>query len=91
MLSGLHGCEAPMAGTIELRMRVPAELESRLDALAHALGRSRSWVLEQALESFIQIEDIKQALAEAEAGDFATEEEVTAAFGKWRNLGRDAG
>ncbi len=80
-----------MAGTIELRMRVPAELESRLDALAHALGRSRSWVLEQALESFIQIEDIKQALAEAEAGDFATEEEVAAAFGKWRNLGRDAG
>jgi predicted transcriptional regulator len=32
-----------------------------------------------------QIEEIKQAAAEADAGDFATEEEVTAVFARLTN------
>jgi predicted transcriptional regulator len=73
-----------MSETVELRVEVPSELNDQLDAVAQALDRPRAWVMEQALASFFQIEDIKQALAEADAGDFATADEVEATFAKWR-------
>jgi predicted transcriptional regulator len=44
----------------------------------------------QALEAFVaeqawQIEEIKRGVAEADAGDFASAEEVEAVFTKWDN------
>jgi predicted transcriptional regulator len=42
-----------------------------------------------AIENFVEIEDIKLALAEADAGNFASEAEVEAVFAKWRARGRD--
>lgn len=78
-----------MSETVELRVEVPSELNDQLDAVAQALDRPRAWVMEQALASFFQIEDIKQALVEADAGDFATADEVEATFAKWRKTHRN--
>jgi predicted transcriptional regulator len=86
-----------MAGKNVLTVRVSAELQDRLDAIADAIDRPRSWVVivNRALESFVeskawQIEEIKRGLAEADAGEFASDAEVAAIFEKWRRVDRDA-
>jgi RHH-type rel operon transcriptional repressor/antitoxin RelB len=79
-----------MAETFEVTVELPASLRDRLDEIAHAMKRPASWVVARAIESFVEIEDIKQAIAEAEAGDFASDAEVDAVFAKSRALGRDA-
>jgi predicted transcriptional regulator len=76
-------------------IRVSSELQDRLDAIAQAIDRPRSWVVNRALEAFVeseawQIEEIKRGLAEADAGEFATDAEVEATFAKWRRVNRDA-
>jgi predicted transcriptional regulator len=76
-------------------IRVSSELQDRLDAIADAIDRPRSWVVNRALEAFVecearQIEEIKRGLAEADAGDFATDAEVEAIFEKWQRASRDA-
>ncbi len=38
-----------------------------------------------------RIEEIKRGLAEADAGEFASDAEVGAIFEKWRRVDRDAG
>ncbi len=69
--------------TAVLTFRVPAEVKQQLDALAEATHRSRSWLAGEAIQRYIalegwQIGEIQQALTEADAGDFASEEEVAA-------------
>jgi predicted transcriptional regulator len=76
-------------------IRISPELQDRLDAIAEAMDRPRSWVVNWALEAFVkseawQIAEIKRGLAEADSGDFATEAEVRATFEKWRPVIRDA-
>jgi predicted transcriptional regulator len=76
-------------------IRVSSELQDRLDAIAEAIDRPRSWVVNRALEAFVeseaqQIEEIKRGLAEADAGEFGTDAEVETTFGKWRRVNRDA-
>jgi predicted transcriptional regulator len=76
-------------------IRISSELQDRLDAIAEAIERPRSWVVNRALEAFVetetwQIEEIKRGLAEADAGEFATEAEVAATFEKWRCPEREA-
>jgi predicted transcriptional regulator len=78
-----------MAAKGVFTVRIPSELQDRLDAIAEAIDRPRSWVVNRALEAFVeseswQIEEIKRGLAEADAGEFATEAEIEAAFEKWR-------
>ena len=84
-----------MAAKGVFTIRVSSELQDRLDAIADAIDRPRSWVVNRALEAFVeseawQIEEIKRGLAEADAGEFATDEEVEATFGSWRRVDRDA-
>lgn len=72
-----------------LSLRVKPALKRKLDKIAASLDRPRSWVVTQALESYVeqqawQIEEIKRGLAEADAGDFASDEEVEKTFEKWR-------
>ena len=86
---------AKMAAKGVFTVRVSPELQDRLDAIADAIDRPRSWVVNRALEAFVesetwQIEEIKRGLAEADAGEFATDAEVKAAFEKWHRIKRDA-
>lgn len=76
-----------------MSMRLPDELAIRLGALAEATGRTKSFLAVQAIQDFVereawQIAEIKQALLEADAGDFATDEEMAALNAKWRSGAR---
>ena len=69
-------------------IRTTPEMLSQFSALAESTGRSRSFLINQAMKEFLereewQIKSIQQALKEADAGDFATEEEIAALDSKW--------
>jgi predicted transcriptional regulator len=58
-----------------LTVRIGAETRDALDAIAANLDRDRSYVVNEALEDYIelhrwQIEHIRQGLREADAGKF---------------------
>ncbi len=68
--------------------RVSEETASKLDALAKATNRSKSFIVASALEHFLeeqswQIARTAESLAQADNGKFATADEVREAFGKW--------
>jgi len=76
-----------------MSLRLPDELTGQLDALAAATGRTKSFLAGQAIRDYIdreawQIAEIQQAISEADAGDFASDDEVNAISAKWR---RNAG
>ena len=65
--------------------RVEAGKIASLDAIAGALDRDRSYVLNEAISAYLEIyrwqmEHIKEGLKQADAGKFASELEVTKAF-----------
>jgi predicted transcriptional regulator len=64
------------------------DLLARVDGIAKSLSRPRSWIINQALERFVDHEEwfeleIKAGLAEVEQGDVALDTEVRRAFSKW--------
>ncbi len=69
-------------------VRIKEETIERMDGLAKTLGRSRSWVMNEAIHRFLDYEEwfaqeVKNGLEEVEQGDIATPDEVTAKFQKW--------
>jgi predicted transcriptional regulator len=74
--------------TTVLTFRVPVDVKRQLDALAESTQRSRSWLAGEALKQYLDLEawqigEIRQALTEADAGDFATDDEVAAVKAKY--------
>jgi len=68
-----------------ITFRLDGEKRVSLDDIAAGLDRDRSYVLNQAVDMYLevyqsQIAEIKAGLVEADAGDFATDEEVEAVF-----------
>ncbi|MEO5336467.1 MAG: ribbon-helix-helix protein, CopG family [Magnetospirillum sp. WYHS-4] len=75
--------------TASVSVRVPEDLAHRVEALALALDRPKSWVVEKALASFVDhetwfVEEVRQGIAEADTGDFADAEAVAGVRAKWR-------
>ena len=73
-----------------LSFRTDEETKTRLDSLAGALRRDRSFLINEAIEQYLELNDwqeaqIRAGIEEGDRGDFATEEEVEAVFAKWRN------
>ncbi len=71
-----------------LTVRVSEELQQELGGLAQMTGRSRSWLAAEAIREYLerehwQISEIHDAITEADAGDFASQEEMAAVFAKW--------
>jgi len=71
-----------------MSLRIPDEIADTLANLARATGRTKSYLAVDALREYLareawQIEEIKKALKEADAGDFASDEEVRAIAEKW--------
>lgn len=65
--------------------RVGTEEIEMLDTIAEALDRDRSYVIHEAISAYLemyrwQIEHIKEGLRQAEAGEFASEQEVVKAL-----------
>ncbi len=69
-------------------VRVSDETARKLDELAEKLDRSRSYVAVQAIDDYIaretwQLAEIEAGLAQANRGDFATDEQVAAVLAKF--------
>ena len=72
-----------------LSVRVEPEVKARLDALADATQRSRSFLAAEAIREYVeikewQLQEIQNGLAEADAGDFASDDELASLARKWR-------
>jgi predicted transcriptional regulator len=70
-------------------IRLDAETIALLDDVAKYHDRDRSYVIKLAIDEYLhyqkwRLEEINKAIAEADAGDFATDEEVAATFAKFR-------
>ena len=77
-----------------MTIRLEDEVRDRLDQLAEATRRSKSFLAAEAIRAFVetnewQIGEIRAALREADAGDFASDKDVAALSRKWKvNAGR---
>lgn len=65
------------------------EKREALDKIASLLERDRSEILNEAIDAYLQVrewqlEHIQEGLRQADAGEFASDEEVAAAFARWR-------
>ena len=72
-----------------LTVRVEPETRDALDAIAAALDRDRSYVVNQALAAYVethrwQVEHIQQGLREANAGRFASPSTVSKVLARLR-------
>jgi RHH-type transcriptional regulator, rel operon repressor / antitoxin RelB len=71
-----------------LSVRLDDAVKERLDQLAEVTQRSKSFLAAEAIREFIefnewQTEEIKAALNEADAADFASDKEIDAFVRKW--------
>jgi RHH-type rel operon transcriptional repressor/antitoxin RelB len=76
-----------------ITIRVDRNTKTRLEKLAKATERTKSYLAAEAIRTYIelnewQIAEIKAALKEADAGDFATAEEVKKVMNKWGRSAR---
>ena len=74
--------------TRTINVRLPMAVYEKLEALASATARTKSFVALEALSTYLeaqswQVQDIAAGLAEAERDDFASDAEVNAVFAKY--------
>ncbi len=72
-----------------MTVRIDDEIKVRLERLAGATRRSKSFLAAEAIREFVelnewQIREVRAALKEADAGDFADEADVKAVATKWK-------
>ena len=77
--------EAP---TRTINVRVPASVYDQLENLAKSTARTKSFVTVEALSSYLatqswQVKEITAGIADADMGDFATDDQVNAVFAKY--------
>ena len=71
-----------------MTVRLPADLADQLEKLIQATGRNKSAITVAALREYVeaqswQIQDIKEGIAEADRGEFASDAEVSSFFAKY--------
>jgi len=74
--------------TTSLSFRLSSEMREQLERLAQSTGRTKSFLAAAALRGYLareawQIEEIEKGIQEADAGDFASDDEVRAVAEKW--------
>jgi len=72
-----------------MTIRLDDEVKERLDRLAEAAERSKSYLAAEAVRAYVevnewQIAEIRAALKEADAGDFADQKDVAKLVRKWK-------
>ncbi len=75
-----------MSQTVTIRLE--SELKLRLDRLADATQRSKSFLAAEAIRDFVdlnewQIREVEMAIGEADREEFASQQLVDDVFGKW--------
>ena len=78
--------------TLSITIRAAKEMVSEIDAIAHALGRSRNCVITQALQQYLevnawQVERIKEGIADARAARVHPADDVHALIAAKRDFG----
>ncbi|MEJ7686408.1 MAG: CopG family ribbon-helix-helix protein [Variovorax sp.] len=71
-----------------MTIRLEPDIKGRLDVLADATHRSKSWLAAEAIRTYIelnewQVQETVNALAEADANKFASDEDVEKLASKW--------
>lgn len=71
-----------------ITFRLDQEKKKALDAIAATMDRDRAYILNEAVDEFIelhqwQVAHIQEGLAQAEKKQFATEEDVIKALKRW--------
>ena len=74
--------------SLSTSIRLDQEILSQIDAIAAAEGRSRSWILQQAVKDALEVRAsyeaaVQKGIEQARAGQFATDEELEAVFSKY--------
>jgi len=77
-----------MSKIAPVSVRLDADLNDRLVAVAAALDRPKSWVIEQAVADFVSLQEwqlaaIEEGIRDADAGRVAAHEEVVAWVRSW--------
>ena len=75
--------------SITMTVRLGDDMKDRLEVLADATQRSKSFLAAEAIREYVelnewQIGQTREALVEADAGDFASDKEVRALARKWK-------
>ncbi len=87
-----------MTRTVPLSLRISEQKAREIETLAKATDRSKSWLLEQALEQALdayletqswQVARIERGLAEIDRGDGVPHEEVAEWLSGWGGAGED--
>jgi RHH-type rel operon transcriptional repressor/antitoxin RelB len=78
-----------------LTLSIAEGIVAGLDRLARETGRAADQLAEEALQRYLdyegwKVEKIRQALAQAEAGEFATDQEMAEAFDRYRYAAQEA-
>ncbi len=71
-----------------INVRLPEALYNQIDELAKATARTKSFLAIDALTNYVQseswhIRDIHEGIKEADAGEFASDQQVKAVFTKY--------
>ena len=71
-----------------INVRLPEALYDQIEELAKATARTKSFLTVDALTHYVQreswqIRDIREGIQEADAGEFATDDQVRAVFAKY--------
>ena len=69
-------------------VRLEDNVVTRIDGLAEAMGRSRAWIIKQAIDHYLDheewfVQEVQAGLREVEQGKIAPPEAVVARFRKW--------
>jgi predicted transcriptional regulator len=86
--SRMQGSESDMNKTAPVSVRLDAGLNERVTAVARALDRPKSWVIEQAVQDFVAMQEwqlaaIDEGLRAADAGRVVAHEDVVAWVQSW--------
>ena len=76
------------AASSTMTIRLDTDTKTRLEGLATATQRSKSFLAAEAIRHFVelnewQVAEVQTALQEADAGDFAADDAVQDTFAKW--------
>jgi predicted transcriptional regulator len=77
--------------TVSVSFRAQSTTVEKLDEFARNSRRDRTQLINEALDHYLYLQEqnlrkIDEGIHAADAGDFATNEEVEAEFAKWRSL-----
>jgi predicted transcriptional regulator len=72
----------------DFTVNLPDDIIDQLDQLARKLNRSRSDIVAQAITEYVEretwgIADIEAGIAEADRGEFASDDEINRIFAKY--------